>query len=160
MPQSWSMGKQKRVFQLMTQNPVAPWIYLGHDEELEIFAGGLGYIYIYIFFLSWCGSFQPSTAEKVVNVLLVGGFNPFQTYLSNWIISPSKDEIWKKVASRSTVVGFISSSFFRWIWSGFLANMPKIKTQQITRSHGVFGNEGKLKTLYYTIHIYISYILS
>ena len=91
------MGKQKRVFQLMTQNPVAPWIYLGHDEELEIFAGGLGYIYICIYthvFLSWCGIFQPSTVEKV-NVLLVGGFNPFQKYLSNWIIFPSKDEISK-----------------------------------------------------------------
>jgi len=29
------------------------------------------------------------------NILLVGGFNPFEKYWSNWIISPSRDEIEK-----------------------------------------------------------------
>ena len=79
-------------------------------------------IYIYIYSIH-----EPGKGDQIVNLPQVGGFNPFEKYLSNWIISPGRDENKKYLETppRCSTLGKISKKILSLNVSGtFLGKIP------------------------------------
>ena len=86
------------------------------------------------------------TFLKGAMYILVGGFNPFEKYLSNWIISPGRDEINKKIFGTTTQYRMkivqLTSYFNLMLSRKISSNWMKIPPFRPTSAQGTLSNKG------------------